>query len=147
MPKHPPSGQPVTCRHCGEPITRCEACAGNPEAVGDKTGAFGWIHANGQHLCPAAIAAGTADAEPADEGGPGDDDAREPADPVNYENVSGRDQPRPAGDVTHDVRFGSSVTGIYAYCDPCEWSAHIDDGHTAGELVSLATQHCTGEPA
>jgi hypothetical protein len=61
--------------------------------------------------------------------------------------VSGRSEPRPVPVTAHDVRFHGARDGygIVAYCDPCDWSVRLDDGHTLSDLTELKRQHC-GEP-
>ena len=41
----------------------------------------------------------------------------------------------------HPVRFRRSGTGITAYCDPCGWRAHLENGHTLDELQRLVYEH------
>jgi hypothetical protein len=62
--------------------------------------------------------------------------------PSLRENVSGRSEPRPSGDVKHDVRWYGSSNGIVANCKPCLWARTIEDAYTTGQLVRLAEQHC-----
>jgi hypothetical protein len=60
-------------------------------------------------------------------------------------NIAGRDQPRNDTPVVHDVRFWGNLRdhkGIFAECAPCQWAAGLAGGHTAGELLRLAEQHC-----
>jgi hypothetical protein len=61
--------------------------------------------------------------------------------------VSGRSQPRPGPlpeGFAHDVRVHGARDGygVVVYCDPCEWSVRLDDGHTLGQLAELQRQHC-----
>ena len=146
---HPEDGQPAACRHCGAPIEACTDCEGTKHAV-HSGAAIRW------HACATRGTVAEAAEAPAVTG-----EAQEGRnlttaqravhrDIERREAVSGRSEPRQTGHVTHDVRFYGALTGdlelpaigMAARCEPCAWSASIEGGHTAGELVRLAEQHC-----
>ena len=73
------------------------------------------------------------------------DPAEQPTVIVPDMPVSGRSTPRPAplpADFRHDVRFRRSArSGITAYCEPCDWTTWVADGHDVTDLIRLVNMH------
>jgi hypothetical protein len=56
--------------------------------------------------------------------------------------VAGRDTPRESGPpVVHDVKFRANEDGMTVYCDPCDWRAGLEPGHTDEDYERLKAMH------